>query len=150
MRCPSCHLTIDPRTAWNSNNCFYCSEFCADSEISTVYGAAAAASAFFSGLKIEPRKSTPHGFIPVKPLVGVRSLLGGGKRIDRVVSISPCCDHCRGKLRFGVHRYWHMRFCSAACMNAYQQRLSPDTQQKIYEIDGITGRGTQHATTGQI
>jgi hypothetical protein len=34
MRCLSCQLLIDPRTAWkNSTNCFYCSEFCADSEI---------------------------------------------------------------------------------------------------------------------
>jgi hypothetical protein len=33
MRCCSCHLIIDPRTAWkNSTNRFYCSEFCADSE----------------------------------------------------------------------------------------------------------------------
>jgi hypothetical protein len=37
MRCPCCHLIIDPRTAWkNSNNRFYCSEFCADSEISSL------------------------------------------------------------------------------------------------------------------
>lgn len=49
---------------------------------------------------------------------------------------SLCCDHYRGKLRFSVHRYWRMRFCSAACMNAYQQRLSTQTLQKIYEIDG--------------
>jgi hypothetical protein len=49
---------------------------------------------------------------------------------------SLCCDHCRGKLRFSVHRYWRMLFCSAACMNAYRQRLSTHTQQKIYEIDG--------------
>jgi hypothetical protein len=35
MRCPSCHLIIDPRTAWRSStNRFYCSEFCADSEVS--------------------------------------------------------------------------------------------------------------------
>jgi hypothetical protein len=35
MRCPSCRLMIDPRTAWKSStNRFYCSEFCADSEIS--------------------------------------------------------------------------------------------------------------------
>ena len=35
MRCPSCHLIIDPRTAWrNSTIRFYCSEFCADSEVS--------------------------------------------------------------------------------------------------------------------
>ena len=34
MRCPSCHLIIDSRTAWkNSTNRFYCSEFCAESEI---------------------------------------------------------------------------------------------------------------------
>jgi len=34
MRCPCCHTIIDPRTAWkNSINRFYCSEFCADSEI---------------------------------------------------------------------------------------------------------------------
>jgi len=38
MRCPSCHLMIDPRTAWkSSNNRFYCSEFCADSEISAPF-----------------------------------------------------------------------------------------------------------------
>jgi hypothetical protein len=30
-------------------------------------------------------------------------------------------------------------------MNEYQQRLSPDTQQKIFEIDGIAGHGRQHA-----
>jgi hypothetical protein len=35
MRCPSCRLMIDPRTAWKSlTNGFYCGEFCADSEIS--------------------------------------------------------------------------------------------------------------------
>jgi hypothetical protein len=69
-------------------------------------------------------------------LVGVRSPLGGGEKIDQAVSSSLCCDHCRGKLKFGAHRYWHMRFCSAACVSAYRQRLSPHTRQKIYEIDG--------------
>jgi hypothetical protein len=35
MRCPSCHLIIDSRAAWKSStNRFYCSEFCADSEVS--------------------------------------------------------------------------------------------------------------------
>ena len=56
-------------------------------------------------------------------------------KIDQAVSSSLCCAHCRGKLRFGAHRYWHMRFCSAVCVNAYRQRLSPHTRQKIYEID---------------
>jgi hypothetical protein len=51
------------------------------------------------------------------------------EKVDGDSSSSLCCDHCRGKLRSPVHRYWRMRFCSAACMNAYQQRLSPDTQQ---------------------
>jgi hypothetical protein len=35
MRCPFCCVVIYPRSAWkNSANRFYCSEFCADSEIS--------------------------------------------------------------------------------------------------------------------
>jgi hypothetical protein len=33
-------------------------------------------------------------------LVGVRSFLGGGEKIDQAVSSSLCCDYCRGKLRF--------------------------------------------------
>jgi hypothetical protein len=35
MRCPSCHVIIDPSTAWKSStDRFHCSEFCADSEVS--------------------------------------------------------------------------------------------------------------------
>jgi hypothetical protein len=71
----------------------------------------------------------------MKAIVGMRGLLGAAEKVNEVALSSLCCDHCRGKLRFRVHRYWHMRFCSATCMNAYQQRLSPDTQQKIYEIN---------------
>jgi hypothetical protein len=48
----------------------------------------------------------------MKAIVGVRGLLGAAEKVNEV-----------------------MRFCSAACMNAYQRRLSPDTQQKIYEIN---------------
>jgi hypothetical protein len=70
----------------------------------------------------------------MKAIMRVRGLLGAAEKVNEVASSSLCCDHCRGKLRFRVHRYWHMRFCSAACMNEYQQRLSADTQQKIYEI----------------
>jgi hypothetical protein len=69
-------------------------------------------------------------------IVRLRGLFGAAEEVNGDSSNSLCCDHCRGKLRFCVHRYWRMRFCSAACMNAYQQRLSPRTQQKIYEIDG--------------
>jgi hypothetical protein len=56
-------------------------------------------------------------------------------RDNRRTSPSLCCDHCRGRLGFRVHRYWRMRFCSSACMHAYQQRLSPQTQQKILQLD---------------
>ena len=45
------------------------------------------------------------------------------------------CDHCRGELGLGVHRYWRMQFCSAACMAAYQQRLAPETKVKICRLD---------------
>ncbi len=41
------------------------------------------------------------------------------------------CDHCRGDFGFSVQRYWHMQFCSSACMTAYQQRLAPETKSKI-------------------
>jgi hypothetical protein len=33
------------------------------------------------------------------------------------------CDYCRGKLGLMVRRYWHMRFCSTACAQGYEQRL---------------------------
>ena len=69
-------------------------------------------------------------------IVRLRGLFGAAEKANVVASSSLCCDHCRGKLRFPVHRYWRMRFCSATCMNAYQKRLSQDTQQKIYEING--------------
>jgi hypothetical protein len=45
------------------------------------------------------------------------------------------CDHCRGELGHSVHRYWHMQFCSSACMTAYQLRLAPETRVKICQLD---------------
>ncbi len=45
------------------------------------------------------------------------------------------CDHCRRNLGLLVHRYWHMRFCSAACMHAYQHRLGEETKAKIFRLD---------------
>jgi hypothetical protein len=69
-------------------------------------------------------------------IVRLRGFFGAAEEVNGgSSSLSLCCDHCRGKLRFGVQRYWRMRFCSAACMNAYQKRLSLDTQQKIYVLD---------------
>jgi hypothetical protein len=54
------------------------------------------------------------------------------------------CDHCRQTLGPNVQRYWRMRFCSAACKCAYQQRLQDDTRCKIGRLDTIT-RPTQMA-----
>jgi hypothetical protein len=64
-------------------------------------------------------------------IVRLRGLFGAAEKANVVASSSLCCDHCRGKLRFRVHRYWHMRFCSEACMNAYQQRLAPHAAENI-------------------
>jgi hypothetical protein len=45
------------------------------------------------------------------------------------------CDYCREELGFSVHRYWHMQFCSPACMEAYQRRLAPETKVKISQLE---------------
>jgi hypothetical protein len=45
------------------------------------------------------------------------------------------CDHCRNELGLDVHRYWRMRFCSLACMTAYQRRLAEITRTKIRNLD---------------
>jgi hypothetical protein len=45
------------------------------------------------------------------------------------------CDHCREELALDVQRYWHMQFCSSACMAAYRQRLAPETKIKICRLD---------------
>jgi hypothetical protein len=50
------------------------------------------------------------------------------------------CDHCRRSLGLVVHRYWRMRFCSAACNEAYQRRLGDDTKAKIRTLD-LAARG---------
>jgi hypothetical protein len=49
------------------------------------------------------------------------------------------CDHCRRPLGLIVRRHWHMRFCSAACMQSYQQRLQDGTKEKIAKLRGIDG-----------
>jgi hypothetical protein len=59
------------------------------------------------------------------------------------------CDHCRKHLGASVQRYWHMRFCSATCRDAYQQRLDADTRAKIRRLDepgnarGMIGRAVR-------
>ena len=45
------------------------------------------------------------------------------------------CDHCRRILGGRIHRYWQMRFCSLACIDAYRSRLSDETRVKIRVLD---------------
>jgi hypothetical protein len=47
------------------------------------------------------------------------------------------CDHCREEFGIRVHRYWHMHFCSSACMTAYQRRLAPETKVKISQLEAL-------------
>ena len=68
-------------------------------------------------------------------IVRLRGLFSAADKTDDDSSSSLCCDHCRGKLRSCVHRYWRMRFCSAACVNDYRKRLATHTQQKIYKLN---------------
>jgi hypothetical protein len=56
-------------------------------------------------------------------------------RREPVSSAPSQCDTCRSKLGSCPHLYWRMRFCSLACMSAYQQRLSPQTNQKILMLE---------------
>jgi hypothetical protein len=58
-----------------------------------------------------------------------------GDRLGPVSTSRLRCDHCRRELGFGVRCYWGMRFCSSACMTAYQQRLAPETRVKISRLD---------------
>jgi hypothetical protein len=61
------------------------------------------------------------------------------------------CDHCRRPLGVLVRRYWHMRFCSAACVQAYQQRLQDGTKQKIARIRHTdSGGGEQPRLAGRL
>jgi len=48
------------------------------------------------------------------------------------------CDFCRGKLGLIVHRYWHMRFCSPACVQGYEQRLD-QTKAKVRQLNDSAG-----------
>ncbi|MGH6670858.1 MAG: hypothetical protein ACRECV_02645 [Xanthobacteraceae bacterium] len=50
------------------------------------------------------------------------------------------CDYCRRQLGDRVHRYWHMRFCSPACAQAYQDRLNDETRTKIRRLDHGFGK----------
>jgi hypothetical protein len=47
------------------------------------------------------------------------------------------CDHCRRELGRHPRRCWHMRFCSMACVTAYQRRLAEETRVKIRRLDVI-------------
>jgi hypothetical protein len=61
------------------------------------------------------------------------------------------CDHCRGPLGLMVRRYWRMRFCSAGCVQAYQQRLQDNTRDKIAKLRAIDGNaGAAPRSTGRL
>jgi hypothetical protein len=45
------------------------------------------------------------------------------------------CDYCRGSLGLNARRYWRMRYCSAACVAAYQRRLDQGTVGKIRRLE---------------
>ena len=68
---------------------------------------------------------------------------GADTAISSAIAIVQCeglhnimfrCDHCRRSLGLIVHRYWRMRFCSAACVERYKQRLQTETKAKISHL----------------
>jgi hypothetical protein len=54
-----------------------------------------------------------------------------GKKTPPSRSSPMRCDHCRKSFGLILHRYFRMRFCSADCLAAYQDRLSDLTMVKI-------------------
>ena len=54
------------------------------------------------------------------------------------------CDFCRGRLGLVMHRYYRMRFCCAAHLHAYRQRLTEDTRAKIRHL--ATRAGADEST----
>jgi hypothetical protein len=50
------------------------------------------------------------------------------------------CDYCGGHLWLTVYRYYHMRFCCKAHMQAYQQRLTMETRAKIRDLELLSSR----------
>jgi hypothetical protein len=71
-----------------------------------------------------------------------RSAVGlamGARRLSARSSLGPArtlhCDHCREELGLTLQRYWHMHFCSSACMTEYQRRLAPETKVKISQLE---------------
>jgi hypothetical protein len=50
-----------------------------------------------------------------------------------------------------VRRYWRMRFCSAGCVQAYQQRLQDNTKDKIAKLRETDGNaGAAPRSTGRL
>jgi len=64
--------------------------------------------------------------------LSARSSLGSARTLR--------CDHCREEFDLRAHRYWHMHFCSSACMTAYQRRLAPETKVKISQLEALRER----------
>jgi hypothetical protein len=74
----------------------------------------------------------------VEPFMTGLSTLPYFKFSPRTVSVPTLrCDQCRRGLGPDLHHYWHMRFCSSACISAYQQRLDEETREKIRHLEVI-------------
>jgi hypothetical protein len=55
------------------------------------------------------------------------------------------CDYCGGSLSANPRLYWRMQFCSAVCVQAYQDRLDEDTKAKIRRLGAVAPRQTRRA-----
>jgi len=67
--------------------------------------------------------------------MGAHSSLKLSGRFGLGSAPNPRCDHCRKGVALDAPQYWHMHFCSSACMTAYQQRLAPETKAKISQLE---------------
>jgi len=56
------------------------------------------------------------------------------------------CDHCGGPLGLIVRRYYHMRFCCNAHVEAYRRRLSETTRAKIQHLNQRAADGAPAAS----
>jgi hypothetical protein len=50
------------------------------------------------------------------------------------------CDYCQRSFGLILHRYFRMRFCTAGCLRAYQQRLDALTTTEARRFDLLVSR----------
>jgi hypothetical protein len=81
--------------------------------------------------------------LPVRHRNEFRKLRSAEFRDTTLMTIR--CDHCRGTLGRNTRRYFQMRFCSPACVGAYQSRLQEQTKVKIGRLGFATAAGSRKA-----